>query len=135
MSSVFIKALCLLPLAVCSEPRDWSFMQSVGGVALGAASVKEGEWLLGIRANVSGLEQITQKPTLQNSGTVCTETAARVKRDFIFITISAGVVREGYSASCPSAELGKVAEGSYKVFYQSPGGELQPLGAIMLGSN
>lgn len=135
MNSVFIKALCFLPLAICSEPRDWSFVQSVGGIALGSSSFQEGSWSLSIRVNVSGLEQITAKPTLQNSDLACTRTEARVKGDAIYITIDTGLIREGYSAACPSAALGNVPGGRYKVFYKSPGGELQPMGAIVLDFN
>jgi hypothetical protein len=135
MSAIFVELLCILPLAVCSEPKDWAFMQSVGGIALGTASVSEEKWSLAVRANVSGLEEITVKPTLLNSGLICESTTASVQGNTIYLTINSGLVRDGYSASCPAANLGRVKEGSYQVFYKSPNGESQKLGEIVLGSN
>jgi hypothetical protein len=134
MSAIFIKLLCIFPLAICSEPKDWAFVQSVGGIALGAASVSEGQWTLAVRANVAG-EEITVKPTLANSGLICESTTASIQGNFIYLTINTGLVRDGYSATCPAANLGKVKEGNYQVFYKSPIGEPQKLGEIMLGSN
>lgn len=134
MSGMFIKFLCIFPLAVCSEPKDWAFVQSVGGIALGAATVSEEKWSLAVRANVAG-EEITVKPTHANSALICESTTASIQGNSIYLTINAGLVREGYSASCPAANLGKVKEGSYQVFYKSPNGEPQKLGEILLGSN
>lgn len=130
MSAIFLKFLCIFPLAICSEPKDWAFVQSVGGIALGAASVSEGKWSLAVRANVAG-EEITVKPTQANSALICESTTAVVQSNSIYLTINTGLVREGYSASCPAANLGKVKEGNYQVFYKSPSGELQKLGEIV----
>jgi hypothetical protein len=46
MSGIFMNVLCILPLSVCSHPEDWKFVQSVGGLELGAESVTEGYWSL-----------------------------------------------------------------------------------------
>ena len=135
MSAIFVKLLCILPLAVCSEAKDWAFVQSVGGIALGAASVSEEKWSLAVRANVSGLEEVTVKPTLLNSALICESTTASVQGNDIYLTINTGLVRDDFSASCPAAKLGRVKEGSYQVFYKSPNGEAQRLGEIMLVSN
>ncbi len=135
MSAIFVKLMCILPLAICSEPKDWAFVQSVGGIALGATSVIDEQWSLDVRANVSGLEEVTVKPTLLNSALICESTTASVQSNDIYLTINSGLVREGYSASCPAAKLGRVNQGSYQIFYKSPNGESQRLGEIMLGSN
>lgn len=127
--------LCILPLAICSEPRDWAFIQSVGGIALGSASVSEGEWSLAVRANVSGVEKITVKPTILNSALICESITASVQGGTIYLTINSGLARDGYSASCPAAHLGQAKEGSYQVFYKSSNGETQRLGEIVLGAN
>jgi hypothetical protein len=134
MSAIFVKLLCILPLAVCSKPQDWAFVQSVGGIALGATSVSEGQWSLVVRANVAG-EEITVKPTHANSALICESTTASVRGTNIYITINTGLVRDGYSALCPAANLGGVKEGSYQVFYKSPNGETRKMGEIMLVSN
>lgn len=135
MNATFVNLLCILPLTVCSEAKDWAFVQSVGGIALGAATVSDKEWSLVVRANVSGLEDVTVKPTQLNSALICESTTASVQGNNIYLTINSGMVREGFSASCPAAKLGRVNEGSYQVFYKSPNGETQRLGEIMLGSN
>lgn len=127
-----MKLLCLLPLALCSEPKDWGFVQSVGGIELGAASLSEEKWSLAVRANVSGLEEITVKPSLVNSALICQSTSATIQGQSIFLTIHTGLLREGYSTTCPPASLGKLDEGSYQVFYKGPNGEPRKLGEILL---
>lgn len=111
--------MCMLSLAVCSEPREWAFVQSAGGIALGAVSENKGEWSLAVRANVSGLEEITVKPTVINSALVCTNTNVAITGSDIYLTIDAGIVRDGYTTSCPEAHLGRIHEGAYRVFYRS----------------
>lgn len=133
MSAILIKFLCVFPFAVCSEPKDWAFVQSVGGVTFGAASVVEEQWSLAVRADVSGLEEITVKPTLVNSALICESTSASVQGKAIYLTINAGLFREGYSTCCPAANLGRVKEGRYQVFYKGPTGEPRKLGDVSLG--
>jgi len=132
MTSTFIKFLCLLPLAFCSEPRGWAFVQSTGGIALGTVSVSEGNWSLAVRADVSGLEEITVRPSLVNSALICERTTATVEDNRIFLTIHTGLLREGYATSCPPANLGQLRAGSYRVFYRSPAGEPHRLGEIVV---
>jgi len=127
--------LCILPLSVCSHPEDWRFVQSVGGLELAAKSVSEGVWSLAVRANVSGLEEITAKPTVVNSALICESTTASVEGSDIYLTINTGVVRDGYTRLCPSANLGKVDPGNYQVLYRSPNGESQALGQVTLSSS
>ncbi|MGB4812549.1 MAG: hypothetical protein WBP13_08745 [Methylophilaceae bacterium] len=130
MAGFFVKMLCVLPLAVCLAPRDWDFVQSVGGIAIEQAEVHEGEWSLHVNADVSGLTQITVKPTLINSALICESTDAEVEGDKIFLTINTGVIREGYSSKCPNANLGKIANQTYQVFYKDPSKENHLLGEI-----
>ena len=110
-------------------------MQSVGGLELGAESVSEGGWSLAVRVNVSGLKEITTKPTVVNSALICESTTVSVEGSNIYLTINTGVARDGYTPLCPSANLGEVEPGSYQVFYRSPNGESQALGEVTLGSN
>jgi len=40
----------------------WAFVQSVGGIAVGQPIRNAGQWILPVRANVSGVEAITTQP-------------------------------------------------------------------------
>lgn len=133
MNTTLVNILCLLSLSVCSEARDWAFVQSAGGIALGELVSKEGNWSLAVRANVSGLETITVKPQRINSALICERTDAVVQPGEIHLTIHSGLLRDGYVPSCPNANLGKLAPGTYRVFYRSTNGELNPLGEIHPG--
>lgn len=130
-----MKLMCILPLAMCSEPVGWSFVQSVGGIALGEVTVVDGNYSLAIEADVSGLKEVTIKPTLVNSALICERTSATVKNQAIYLTINKGIVREGYSTSCQAAELGRLIDGTYQVFYESPNGETQALGEVLIDAD
>ena len=134
MNATLVKLMCMLSLTVCSEAREWAFVQSAGGIALGAVSENKGEWSLAVRANVSGLEEITVKPTVINSALVCTSTSASITGSDIYLTIHAGIIREGYTTSCPEAHLGRIHEGAYRVFYRSPHDKPAFLGEIQVGA-
>ena len=95
----------------------------------------KGDWSLDVRANVSGLEEITTKPTVVNSALICESTTASVEGSNIYLTINTGLARDGYTPLCPSVNLGEVEPGSYQVFYRSPNGESQALGEVTLCSN
>jgi hypothetical protein len=132
MNAILVKLMCVLPLAMCAEPVDWSFVQSIGGITIGEPSKSEDGWLLAINADVSGLEQITVKPTIVNSALICENTTASIKDSAIYLTINKGLIREGYSSKCPAAKLDKVKAGNYQVFYKNPNGETQPLGEVLI---
>lgn len=132
MSNTFLNLLCIFPLAFCSTPQSWSFVQSAGGMALTEAFVEDGDWTLAVRADVSGLEKITVKPGRINSAMICDHTEASVEGDSIFLTIHTGVLRDGYKPSCPPARLGRLTKDHYRIFYRGPTGQLQPLGELVL---
>lgn len=123
---------CLLPLAANAETRNWSFVQSVGGMSLGAPVRAGTGWSLPITANVSGLEAITQTPTTLNSALVCERTSAVVEDRNIYLAISTGLVRGKYTVNCPSAQLGQVSAGAYRVFYRGPEHKPVLLGEIQV---
>lgn len=135
MALTFVSLMCLLPLAVCSEPKSWSFMQSVGGIAIGEALERKGAWFLPVQANVAGLESITIKPVMLNSGLICESVSARIVGESIFLTVNAGLLRDGYTQRCPEASLGTPKAGEYRVFYGHGEGEAAPLGRIVIGTN
>lgn len=135
MNAALIKLMCILPLAMCSEPVDWAFVQSVGGISIGEVSITDSHYSLAVNANVSGLEQVTVKPTLVNSALICESTTATIQDKAIYLTINKGVIREGYSTHCPAAKLNHIKAGSYQVFYKSPNGETQLLGEVLIDAD
>lgn len=135
MNAALMKLMCILPLAMCSEPIDWTFVQSVGGISIGEVSITDGNYSLAVNANVSGLEQVTVKPTLVNSALICESTMATIQDKAIYLTIYKGVIREGYSTHCPAAKLKHIKAGNYQVFYKSPNGETQPLGEVLIDAD
>jgi hypothetical protein len=135
MNAALMKLMCILPLAMCSEPVGWAFVQSVGGISIGNVSVSKGNYSLAVNADVSGLEQVTVKPTLVNSALICESTTATIQDKAIYLTINKGVIREGYSTHCPAAKLKHIKAGNYQVFYKSPNGDTQPLGEILIDAD
>jgi len=135
MALTLASLMCILPLAVCSEPKSWSFMQSVGGIAIGEALERKGAWFLPVQANVAGLESITVKPVMLNSALICESVSARIVGESIFLTVNAGLLRDGYTRRCPEASLGTPKAGEYRVFYGHGEGEAAPLGRIVIGTN
>jgi hypothetical protein len=135
MALTLASLMCLLPLAVCSEPKSWSFMQSVGGIAIGEAVERQGTWFLPVQANVAGLENITVKPAMLNSGLICASVSAKIVGESIFLTVNAGLLRDGYARRCPEASLGTPKAGEYRVFYGHEEGEAPSLGSIVIGTN
>lgn len=135
MASVLSTLMCILPLAVCSEPRGWGFVQSVGGMAIGPAVERQGGWFLPVQANVSGTESITVKPSMLNSGLICERVSAKVVGDTILLTLHTGLVRDGDSPRCPEAALGTPKAGEYRVLYVYGESEAQALGSVVIGGS
>jgi hypothetical protein len=130
--------LCILAFLATScglvaEERDWSFVQSVGGIAVGQPSKKAAEWVLPVRADVSGTQTITIKPTVLNGALVCTSVPASIEGKAIYITIKTGFIRSGLGAVCPPARLGNIKLGSYAVLYRETGGRTISLGEVTVG--
>jgi hypothetical protein len=75
--------------------------------------------MLPVRADVSGLEAVTAKPTTLNSIMACSRTRAEVVGHDIYVTIATSLLREGDSSRCPDAKLDAIPEGEYNVFYGS----------------
>ena len=66
-----LAAALLFSSAALGQARDWAFLQSVGGLALGVPVERNGVWRLPIRANVSGLEAVTTRPTAVHPTLAC----------------------------------------------------------------
>jgi hypothetical protein len=110
----------LLPVLADAAVESWAFVESVGGLTVADPVQVGGYWLLPVRANVSGLESISRKPTKLNSALACSNVAATVTGASIFLAIVTGVAGPGASARCPAAKLGSPPRGGYTVFYRGP---------------
>jgi len=116
------------------QERDWEFMQSVGGIAISEPKHLDGKWELPVRCDVTGLREITVKPTTINSALVWADTEVRVDGQVIYITIETSVFGiTGKSSACGPAQLGKIKDGQYKVMYLSPDKRKNQLGTVKIG--
>ena len=114
LSSFVLVLGCAVALAA---ERPWSFVTAVGGLEVGTPVQSNGRWSLPIRSDVSGLQAITNKPTTINSALVCTAVKAQVKGSDIFLVLETSVAHGTATSSCPDADLGRLASGSYNVWY------------------
>ena len=151
LTQIFIKSelkalisLAVLPLCLagCSyflssatrESKNWDFVQSVGGLKLGAPCRNpEGHVLLPITCDVFGTKKITKQPTTMNSALACDTPSVHVQGHSIGITVRTTIVTDlNRSADCPPADLGVIEPGAYEVWYLSPNGIRKNLGTIVI---
>jgi hypothetical protein len=116
-----------------AEPQSWSFVESVGGIAVDPPIRSDHTWVLPVRSDVSGLRTITIKPTKVNSGIACQSIRAEIEGGSIYITVLTTVAGSRYNAECPSASLGQVASGRYRVFYRGPNEKPVQIGEVVVG--
>jgi hypothetical protein len=124
-------ALALCAEAALAQARDWAFIQSVGGLALGTPRQRSGGWQLPIRCDVSGVEAVTQQPTAMNSSLICI-TEARVEGQTILLTVLTRPDTDGAFSACRPARLGQPPKGRYEVFYAGSASERVPLGEVYI---
>jgi hypothetical protein len=120
--------------ALLGTERDWAFIQSVGGIAIGEPKLENNRWVLPVLCDVTGLKTITTKPTTLNSGLVWADTKARIEGNIIYLSIETAVVgMSGKSSACGPAKLGKLKPGKYEVMYLSANKSTHPIGALEIG--
>ncbi|MEO8677215.1 MAG: hypothetical protein ABI569_16685 [Casimicrobiaceae bacterium] len=124
---------CVASFAVNAERWTWASVQSVGGIAIETPIQSPSGWSLPVRANISGAEQITVKPTALSSALVCRQAAAVVEGRNVYLTIVSGLAGGGRSARCPPSHLGVLTPGRYRVFYRGPNEEPHLLGEVSIG--
>jgi hypothetical protein len=129
MSSLVLALGCAVAQA---EEQPWAFVTAVGGLEPGTPVKLGGRWSLPIRADVSGLQSIKNKPTTMNSALVCTAVKAQVRGNDIFLLVETSVTHGTATSSCPNADLGHLAGGSYNVWYGKAQAKGIPLGAVRI---
>jgi hypothetical protein len=121
-----------LPSCAGRISRDWQFVQSVGGIAVGVpVRGNDGSVVLPVHCDVSGLQAVTQQPAAMNSALSCDAPIVRVRSQSVSITLRTSLANGRSSGSrCPDANLGGIPPGRYSVYYASPDGSEHPLGTI-----
>jgi hypothetical protein len=111
--------------------ESWKFMESVGGVAIGSPSRnQQGNVYLPVRCDVSGLTEITKKPTAINSALTVNSIKKKVKEQKIYISVKTGLTSKNDSCMCSGVDLGDIPAGKYDVFYYGSDREEHSLGSF-----
>ena len=116
---VVIAALGLAPLAQAQTPASWEFLQSVGGIRIGAAQKDGNGWILPVECDLTGLRSITTDPTVLNSELVVDR--LQWQADGQQLRVSVLLKETSYAtseATCPLLRLQGLQPGRYTVFYQ-----------------
>jgi len=120
MRRLFI-LLIILPLFGCvaSERRDWSFMQSVGGLTV-AGQDKNPNWLI-LRGDISGLKKFSTKPTQVNSALALKSVEAKIHDSKIQIYVVTTLISERYSTTeISGVNISGAKKGTYMIQYLNP---------------
>jgi hypothetical protein len=128
-------AVALFLVVGCSlafrETRDWSFIQSVGGISVGQPVSTQDGWYLPVNCDVSGLQTTTVKPTQLNSALVCYKVLATGDNQTIFISVQTSVAGSGPgTSSCRAVNIGNLRKGRYSIRYKDPNGMSHEVGSI-----
>ena len=132
MARWFLATFVLASCAAAAEQRDWAFIQSVGGMALGTPYRTAEGVLLPVRVNVSGSERITTEPRALHSGIVIERIDARPDGSglAVQVTTAPAAGKPGRRAASGDVFLGNLAPGRYAVVYAEPNGGRVQVGEI-----
>jgi hypothetical protein len=113
-----------------SEPRDWKFVQSVGGIAIDPVIRMNGKPMLPVTCDVSGTTIVTCRPTMMNSGIVIRKFEVKHTGRDITIRVVTSLL-EGTKASRKNhVDLSGIKKGVYQVYYETPGDPEKRLGVV-----
>lgn len=119
---------------VTATPRDWNFVQGVGGIRIMAPVGAGAEARLPIECDVSGLHAITCRPTLLNSGLVIRSVHTSMAEGAIYLRVVTSLPGDGLQpGGVHFADLSRLKPGAYTVYYGRRGDRSHPLGSIRLG--
>jgi hypothetical protein len=117
------------------EKQKWSYILSVGGLKIGKPYFEKDNWYLEVKCDVSGLREISAKPTAINSFHVCRDIKVEIQGENIQLTVITSFPDDVHrSALCNDAKLGKIPDGEYKVYYIYPAEEQVLIGNINIRS-
>jgi hypothetical protein len=128
MKRFYLVVGLLAPCVATPREQPWSFVESVGGIEVGAPRHGLCGVELPVVIDVAGLKAITRQPVAMNSALVCSGTHTKVRAHAIYLTIKTAPASQGKSSLCPPAQLGAIPSGVYIVYYGS-----SPQGAMRIG--
>ncbi len=130
---IFIYCLVLI-LSSCSvmkERQDWDFIQSVGGMVVGAQD-KDPNWLI-LQGDISGLHEFTTEPTLVNSALALKSVNASVDGDAINLYVTTTIISKKYnSTKIEGVNIVSVKVGQYTVQYLNRDGSVVKIGNVTI---
>lgn len=109
------------------ETQDWKFIQSVGGMRV---SLKDSS--LVVECDVSGVKQVTVKPTMVNSALGVRELKHKRDGNTIYLTLVTSLIEKGITRSPKPVDLSAYPAGEYSVQYLDQDGTKHALGKITL---
>ncbi|GEM_PF-833046 len=121
-----------IPDSFTTKYADWSFIQDVGGIEVSEPEYITGKgWYLPVRCDVSGLQSVTTKPRLVNSGLASKEVKASVKDNRIQIWVICCVASDNSPDSTARGVFVRgIREGFYQVEYLNNDGTVIPIRSI-----
>lgn len=106
-------------ITLTRNSRDWTFIQSVGGIKIEKPIETEDGFYLPVICNVSGQDSVTVKPKGPNSALFCLKTETTVEENNIYITVITGyALFQKLDCKCKAVSIEKLKSGNYKVFYK-----------------
>jgi len=126
-----LASMAALLLEACAgEQRDWAFVQSVGGLAVGAPYRTPAGVMLPVDIDITGLRSITTKPTTMNSGLALKEIVIRPQGNTLLLKVMTTLGGKGSSPSSKDLLVGNLEPGRYAVLFTEPGGATIEVGNI-----
>ena len=126
---IFILILC--SCSVVEERQDWSFIESVGGINVGAQD-KNPNWLI-LRGDVSGLHEFSVKPTQLNSALALKSVEASADNPAINLYVTTTVISKKFSTTkIEGADISSVKAGQYTVQYLNKDGSVVKIGNVTI---
>jgi len=101
-----------------SNECDWEFITSVGGIKSEDPMQTNDGWYLPLKSDVSGLREITNKPTTLNSALECSQIKYSTNDSAVFVTVYRGLVNEKIDCRCCPINIGELKLAKYKVYYK-----------------
>jgi hypothetical protein len=106
------------------QPRGFAFLQNRGGIAIAPVERKNGDWLLPVQCNVSGIKTITVAPSVIHASLAWSKSVARIEENTIYLQVYTAMQgSRAPSAECGPAQLRRARPGSYQVYYLDPAPE------------
>jgi hypothetical protein len=103
------------------QARSLAFLQDRGGIAVDKVFRKNGDWLLPVACNVSGIKTITTTPTTIHASLAWSKSVAWIEEGHIYLQVFTAMQGpRAPSAECGPAALRHTQRGVYPVYFVDP---------------